>query len=354
MDRSDSNQPTVEEPQTVRTLPSSARSIVRSVLPSHEAVLPAALNCSPARDAQGSLARDAQGSASRYGALQSSLLHSPGPFVFDVGKMAFTANGRSEINGHATAAPSTKLFWPALQSQQRPSDQPWLANFVRTFLRTAGYLFAGWLAVILSLIVVFRFVDPPFSALMASHYLKGQGVHQAFVPLEAISPNVVRAVMLSEDGRFCEHWGVDVGAIEKAIARAHGGTPRGASTISMQVTKNLFLWPAKSYVRKFIEIPLTYAMELIWPKRRVMEIYLNIAEWGPGIFGVEAAARFHFNKPAARLTEREAAQLAVALPNPIQRAAGDPGPRTQRMAGDIQARMRAAPRSASRCVLGRI
>ena len=128
------------------------------------------------------------------------------------------------------------------------------------------------------------------------------------------------------------------------------GVERAVETVERALTH----YGKPIYVRKFIEIPLTYAMELIWPKRRVMEIYLNIAEWGPGIFGVEAAARFHFNKPAARLTEREAAQLAVALPNPIQRAAGDPGPRTQRMAGDIQARMRAAPRSASRCVLGRI
>lgn len=330
MDRSDNIANTGDDQQTVRTVPSSTRSVARATLSSQEAVSPPALN----------------GSA----ALSSN------DFVFDVGKMAVAANGATATNGYGARDNGS---WSAIGTGAEPTPQRQrppqssAANFARTFLRTAGYLFGGWLAIILALIIVFRFVDPPFSALMASHWLRGNPVHEAFVPLDAISPNVVRAVLLSEDGRFCEHWGVDISAIEKAIARARGGTPRGASTISMQVTKNLFLWPAKSYVRKFIEIPLTYTMELIWPKRRVMEVYLNIAEWGPGIFGVEAASRFHFNKPAARLTEREAAQLAVALPNPIQRAAGDPGPRTQRMAGDIQARMRAAPRSASRCVLGR-
>ena len=102
----------------------------------------------------------------------------------------------------------------------------------------------------------------------------------------------------------------------------------------MQVVKNLFLWPSKSYVRKAIEIPLTYAIELAWPKRRILEIYLNIAEWGPGVFGAEAAARYHFGKPAAALTPSQAALLAVSLPNPIERRAGAPGPGTLRLAND--------------------
>ena len=104
------------------------------------------------------------------------------------------------------------------------------------------------------------------------------------------------------------------------------GPPRGASTITMQVAKNLFLWPAKSYVRKVIEVPLTFAIELFWPKRRILEVYLNIAEWGPGIFGAEAASQAHFNRPASRLSARQAAQLAVSLPNPIARDAGCPRP----------------------------
>ncbi len=223
----------------------------------------------------------------------------------------------------------------------------------RSALRVAGLVIAAWLAVTVLLIAVYRFADPPFSMLMLQQRLIGEDVDQDWVSLDSISPHVVRAVLLSEDGRFCQHWGVDLDEMQNAIERAGDGIPRGASTISMQVTKNLFLWQSKSYLRKAIEIPLTFVIEALWPKRRIMEVYLNIAEWGPGIFGVEAASRYHFNKPAARLSEREAAQLAVALPNPIRRDAGDPGPQTRRLAGDIQARMRAAPSSATACVRSR-
>ena len=146
------------------------------------------------------------------------------------------------------------------------------------------------------------------------------------MPLDRISPYLQRAVITSEDGRFCQHRGVDWGEIEEAIERARDGIPRGGSTISMQVVKNLFLWPSKSYVRKALEIPLTFAIELAWPKPRILEIYLNIAEWGPGVFGAEAAARYHFGKSAAALTPSQAALLAVSLPNPMERRAGAPGP----------------------------
>ena len=223
-------------------------------------------------------------------------------------------------------------------------------SFGRKALRVAALVFAAWIGATLFLIAAYRFVDPPFSMLMLQQRAAGDGVDQSWVPLDYISPHVVRAVLLSEDGRFCQHWGVDLDEMQNAIERAGDGIPRGASTISMQVTKNLFLWQSKSYVRKAIEIPLTFVIEAVWPKRRIMEVYLNIAEWGPGIFGVEAASRYHFNKPAARLNEREAAQLAVALPNPIRRDAGDPGPQTRRLASDIQARMRAASSVAAACV----
>src|SRR6185436_4995918 len=121
-----------------------------------------------------------------------------------------------------------------------------------------------------------------------------------------------RAVIASEDGRFCQHHGVDWDEIEEAIERARDGIPRGGSTISMQVVKNLFLWPSKSYVRKALEFPLTFAIEMAWSKPRILEIYLNIAEWGPGVFGAEAAARYHFGKSAATLTPSQAALLAVS------------------------------------------
>lgn len=231
-----------------------------------------------------------------------------------------------------------------------PVVKPTWKTRLFTFARYAAYAVAGYLALVLVLIVLFRFVDPPGSMLMLTQALRGNSIDRTWVPFNSISPALVRAVIVSEDGRFCEHSGIDTVAMKEAIERAAGGTPRGASTISMQVTKNLFLWNAKSYVRKVIEIPLTLIMELLWPKQRVLEVYLNIAEWGPGVFGAEAAARHHFNKSAARLNEREAALLAAVLPNPVVRVAGSPGPQTSRKARVIQARVKAYGAVAS-CVV---
>lgn len=221
----------------------------------------------------------------------------------------------------------------------------------RTALRYAGYAAAGYFALVFVLILLYRFVNPPASSLMLVQALTGTDVQQQWVPLDEISSSLVRAVIVSEDWSFCEHYGIDIAAIEQAIEKSGDGIPRGASTISMQTTKNLFLWNAKSYIRKAVEVPLTLMIELVWPKSRILEIYLNVAEWGPGIFGAEAAARYHFNKPASRLDSREAAQLAASLPNPIIREAGDPGPRTARKASVIQSRMRNAGGAAA-CVLG--
>jgi len=226
-----------------------------------------------------------------------------------------------------------------------------LLSYLLRGLKLIALAVAGWLALVVLLIFAYRFVDPPFSTLMATQFLTGQSITQEWIPLEDISPQVVRAVLVSEDGRFCEHYGIDYDAIQDAIESAGDGVPRGASTISMQVVKNLYLWPSKSYVRKAIEVPLTYLMEMVWPKWRIMEVYLNVAEWGPGIFGVEAASRYHFDKAASRLSEREAARLAVALPNPIRRDAGAPGPMTLRLAASIQRRMRAASSAQISCVL---
>jgi monofunctional biosynthetic peptidoglycan transglycosylase len=220
--------------------------------------------------------------------------------------------------------------------------------------RYAGYAAVGYLALVLVLILVFRFVNPPASSLMLFQWLTGNSVDRTWVPINRVSPNLIRAVIVAEDGRFCEHAGIDFQAIGQAIEQASDGTPRGASTISMQVTKNMFLWSSKSYIRKIIELPLTLIMELVWPKWRILEVYLNIAEWGPGIFGAEAASRYHFHSPAARLSERQASLLAAALPNPIVRDAGDPSSRVSRKARVIQARMRAGGAGAAACVLSRI
>ena len=223
-------------------------------------------------------------------------------------------------------------------------------DIVRRGAHLAVIIFCGWFIAVLVLIAAYRFINPPFSMLMALQFLGGTPIHKEWVPIERISPNLVRTVIVSEDGRFCEHWGVDFVEAANAIRRASNGYPRGASTITMQVAKNLFLLPAKSYLRKLIEIPLTFAIELAWPKWRILEVYLNIVEWGPGVFGAEAAAQAHFGRPAMGLTARQAAQLAVSLPNPIVRDAGDPGPRTSHRASVIQARA-ARTREAASCIL---
>jgi len=211
------------------------------------------------------------------------------------------------------------------------------------FLLGAGLAFLiGVGGLLLVPLLLYRWVDPPASTLMLSHRFAGTPTTQRWIPLERISPNLVAAVIASEDGHFCRHHGVDWGELKEAIESAGDGLTRGGSTISMQVVKNLFLWPSRSYVRKAIEIPLAYSIETLWSKRRILEIYLNIAEWGPGIFGAEAAARYHFRKPALLLTAREAALLAVSLPNPFERQAGRPGPGTLRLADNLLLRMRAA------------
>jgi monofunctional biosynthetic peptidoglycan transglycosylase len=229
---------------------------------------------------------------------------------------------------------------------------PDITPLIYRVLRLAAAAAVGLGCLVLVLIALYRWVNPPASTLMLGQWLTGTRIDQRWVPLDRISPYLQRAVITSEDGRFCRHHGVDWDEIEEALERARDGVPRGGSTISMQVVKNLFLWPSKSYVRKALEIPLTYAIEFAWSKRRILEIYLNIAEWGPGVFGAEAAARYHFGKPAAALTPSQAALLAVALPNPRERRAGAPGPGTLRLATNLHARMMAAAGSTA-CVQAR-
>jgi monofunctional biosynthetic peptidoglycan transglycosylase len=157
------------------------------------------------------------------------------------------------------------------------------------------------------------------------------------VSFDEISPHLVQSVVMGEDGRFCEHGGVDWDALMLVLDR-EGGPNRGASTISMQTVKNLFLWNSRSYVRKGLEIPLALYADLVWSKRRMIEIYLNIAEWGPELYGAEAAAQHYFKKPAAKLSRREAALLASALPNPIARNAAKPSRGQQRYARTVERR----------------
>ena len=157
---------------------------------------------------------------------------------------------------------------------------------------------------------------------------------------DGISPNAVRAVLAAEDMRFCQHDGFDWRAIREALRESdNGGRRRGASTISMQTAKNLFLWPARSYLRKAFEAYFTALIELVWPKQRILVIYLNIVEWDEGIYGIEAAARFHFGKSASILSEREASLLAAVLPNPRIYSASAPGEYIRDRARLIRRRM---------------
>ncbi len=233
---------------------------------------------------------------------------------------------------------------------QLPSPQgaPWRRVAWRV-VRISGLVLAVAGGLLAMLVVAYAFINPPASNLMIAHRLAGKPVQHTWVAFERISPNVVHAVVPSEDARFCRHWGIDWGELYHAIANADARGPRGASTITMQTAKNLFLWSDRNYVRKAIEMPLALAMDFVWSKRRMLEVYLNIAEWGPGVFGIEAAARHHFSKSASTLTKREAALLAAALPNPIVRRAGRPGPRTRAYARIVRKRMARGPELAA-CV----
>jgi monofunctional biosynthetic peptidoglycan transglycosylase len=195
---------------------------------------------------------------------------------------------------------------------------------LRKALRYLIFVCLGLVAVVAALIVLWCFV-PPVSTLMAARWATLRGVERTYVPLARISPHLIAAVVTSEDALFCRHHGVDWGALNEVISDADDDGPsRGASTITMQTAKNLFLWPGRSAIRKGLEIPLALLLDRTFGKRRVLEVYLNIAEWGDGLFGAEAAARRYFHKSASDLTQREASLLATALPNPILRDPGRP------------------------------
>jgi monofunctional glycosyltransferase len=192
------------------------------------------------------------------------------------------------------------------------------------------------------LVPLYRVVDP-VSTPMLARWLTGARVERIVVPLERMAPSLPRSVIGAEDARFCAHRGIDWQSVQAALEDAEDGAElRGASTITQQTTKNLFLWSGRSFVRKALEFPLALWMDFILPKRRVLEIYLNIAEWGPnGEFGAEAAARRAFGISARDLSAGEAALLAAVLPNPVRRNARQPSPTVRRLAGLYRARAEA-------------
>ena len=190
---------------------------------------------------------------------------------------------------------------------------------------------SGWriwlkrLSIAAAVVVVLPFVLTPLylfvrpiSTLMIGDLVTLQGYSRQWVDIEDISPSMQQAEVMSEDGQFCFHDGVDWSQL-KSVLNRNGGPNRGASTITMQTVKNVFLWPSRSYIRKGLEIPLALYADLVWSKRRTLEIYLNIAELGPNVYGVEAAAQYYYKKPASKLSRREAALIAAALPNPAIR-----------------------------------
>jgi monofunctional biosynthetic peptidoglycan transglycosylase len=196
-------------------------------------------------------------------------------------------------------------------------------------------------------IAVFRFVPPPTTAFMlhsrASDPATGRAcplVEYRWVAWPNISPSVPRAVLVAEDQRFFEHRGFDTKAIEAALDDfAAGGRMRGASTLSQQVAKNLFLWPGRSVVRKGLEVWLTVWIEALWPKRRIIEVHVNVAQFGPCVFGVGAASQRFFGVPASRVSPSQAALLAAVLPSPGRMRVEDPGPFTQERAREIHEEM---------------
>jgi monofunctional biosynthetic peptidoglycan transglycosylase len=189
-------------------------------------------------------------------------------------------------------------------------------------------------------VLIHAVVPPPTTLLMVQQAVAGHGLDYRWRSLDDISPRLVEAVIASEDARFCRHDGFDFKAIEKAMDdNARGRKVRGGSTISQQTAKNVFLWPGRSWIRKGLEAGYTVLIETVWPKRRIMEVYLNVAEWAPGVYGAEAAARHWYGKGADQLTAREAARLAAILPSPRRYNAGKPGPYVRRRASRVQAAM---------------
>ena len=208
-------------------------------------------------------------------------------------------------------------------------------------------------------VVIQRWVAPPATFLMISRAVEGEGLSYRWRSLDDISPRLVQAVIASEDAAFCAHSGFDMKAIERALqanARAEKrgtGRIRGGSTISQQTAKNVFLWPGRDWIRKGLEAGYTVAIETLWGKRRIMEVYLNVAEWAPGVYGAEAASQHWFGKSADALTAREAARLAAILPSPRRYNAASPGPYVRRRTSRIQAAMGTVrEQGLATCVLG--
>ena len=247
-----------------------------------------------------------------------------------VKKPADTArNASRSTKGRPRKGPSQRARRAKRRWAQR---HPWLSRIGLALLIVIGTVLAS--------LVLFRYVNPPITSVMFIERLRGEAIKQTWVPLERISPHMRLAVIASEDGNFCNHQGVDWAAVRQVIeAATNWRAVRGASTIPMQVAKNIYLWEFRSYLRKALEVPLAYGIDTIWPKKRVLEVYLNIAQFGPGLFGVEAASQKYFRKPALALTQREAVLLATTLPKPKLRNPARPNRTHRAVANAVQKRL---------------
>ena len=213
---------------------------------------------------------------------------------------------------------SSKL---AKRKRNKTKKEPLIRRSLRAVRRWIWRGVWGAVAVLLLWIAAYAVVPVPTTPYMISERARLGEVRHDWVPMTDISVHLARAAVAAEDANFCRHWGFDMNAIRDAIS---AGAARGGSTISQQTVKNAFLWHGRSWFRKALEAAITPVVELIWPKRRVLEVYLNVAEFAPGVFGAEAAAQYHFGVSAADLTARQAALLAAVLPNPAGRNASAP------------------------------
>lgn len=193
-------------------------------------------------------------------------------------------------------------------------NKSWFSNLIRTCKRIFLILFFGQLLYI----VLLKWINPPITLTQIGSVLRGEGLKRDYVDISAIHSNAGLAVIAAEDQRFADHAGFDWKSIEKAVAynKRKPNRVRGASTLSQQTAKNVFLWQGRSWIRKGLEVYFTGMIELVWGKKRILEVYLNVAEMGKGVYGIEAASQTYFNKKASKLTRNEAAQIAAALPNP--------------------------------------
>lgn len=207
------------------------------------------------------------------------------------------------------------------RKSRQSRNQGWLGRQIRRACLWALRAAAAAGVLILALVVVYAFVNPPLTHTIWSEYRRLGSVERAWVPIERMTPDMARSVVAAEDANFCLHWGFDVAAIRDAI---EDGSGRGASTLTQQVVKNVFLWQGRSWVRKALETAITPVVELVWSKRRILEVYLNLAEMGEGVFGAEAAAQHWFGVGSADLSAAQAARIAAILPNPRGRSAKSP------------------------------